>query len=197
MALGLLTQPNRHNGQPLNLVLCVYTTRKLSMSLMEVSQVFGNIGEFVGSIAVLATLIYLTVQVRHSRELLEENRKLALSQVFQTRSDAKLSLHLQATTEPLATALAKARAIDFKNLVDIPDEFTDTEIQCLGSYQTAWATHTDNVAYQTELELMDEETINIAATAMSQGQAYRELLGVELTPRVIRFVEKYKVEPNA
>ena len=33
---------------------------------METAQLLGNIGEFVGSIAVLVTLIYLTVQIRHS-----------------------------------------------------------------------------------------------------------------------------------
>ena len=53
------------------------------MSFVELSAVLGNVGKFLGSIAVLVTLIYLAVQVRHSRDLLEENRKIALSQVFQ------------------------------------------------------------------------------------------------------------------
>ena len=34
------------------------------MTLMEISQVLGNVGEFVGAIAVVATLLYLAVQVR-------------------------------------------------------------------------------------------------------------------------------------
>lgn len=34
----------------------------------------GALGEFLGAIAVVLTLIYLSVQVRHSRELLEANR---------------------------------------------------------------------------------------------------------------------------
>ena len=34
------------------------------MTLMEISQVLGNVGEFVGSIAVVATLLYLAIQVR-------------------------------------------------------------------------------------------------------------------------------------
>jgi hypothetical protein len=34
---------------------------------METLQMLGNLGEFVGAFAVVATLIYLTIQVRHSR----------------------------------------------------------------------------------------------------------------------------------
>jgi len=34
------------------------------MSLIEMSAILGNLGEFIGSVAVLATLIYLTVQVK-------------------------------------------------------------------------------------------------------------------------------------
>ncbi len=36
------------------------------MTLMEISQVLGNVGEFVGSIAVVATLLYLAIQVREA-----------------------------------------------------------------------------------------------------------------------------------
>ena len=39
------------------------------------AQLLGNYGEFVGAIAVVATLAYLAVQVRHSREATETNTK--------------------------------------------------------------------------------------------------------------------------
>lgn len=41
------------------------------MSFIELSAVLGNLGEFIGSIAVLGTLVYVSVQVNHSKELLE------------------------------------------------------------------------------------------------------------------------------
>ena len=44
---------------------------------METIQMLGNLGEFVGAFAVVATLIYLTIQVRHSREAMEESSRLA------------------------------------------------------------------------------------------------------------------------
>ena len=43
------------------------------MSVMEL----GAIGEFVGAIAVVATLIFLSFQVRHSWKAMEENTQLA------------------------------------------------------------------------------------------------------------------------
>ena len=36
------------------------------MNLLDVSQILGNFGEFVGSIGVLATLAYLAVQIRQN-----------------------------------------------------------------------------------------------------------------------------------
>ena len=51
---------------------------------METIQMLGNLGEFAGAIAVVATLIYLTIQVRHSREAMEENSRLAKAAVLST-----------------------------------------------------------------------------------------------------------------
>ena len=43
------------------------------MTVMETVQVLGNLGEFVGAIAVVLTLVYLANQVRYSKEALSEN----------------------------------------------------------------------------------------------------------------------------
>jgi hypothetical protein len=37
------------------------------MSILEVSQILGNLGEYVGAIAVVATLIHLSLALKHSR----------------------------------------------------------------------------------------------------------------------------------
>ena len=53
------------------------------MSILEL----GALGEFVGALAVVATLIYLTIQVRQSKEAMQENSRLARAAVsVQTRS---------------------------------------------------------------------------------------------------------------
>jgi hypothetical protein len=44
------------------------------------AELLGNYGEFVGAIAVVATLVYLAVQVRHGREAIAANNRLLRSQ---------------------------------------------------------------------------------------------------------------------
>jgi hypothetical protein len=63
--------------------------------MLEITQILGNIGEFVGALGVVATLIYLAVQVRHSAVLLEsnnaamaENTKLVRAAAIDRYSDA-------------------------------------------------------------------------------------------------------------
>ncbi len=63
--------------------------------MMEITQILGNLGEFVGAIGVVATLIYLAIQVRHSAELLKinnaaikENVRLARAAALERHSDA-------------------------------------------------------------------------------------------------------------
>lgn len=45
------------------------------MDLMSTAQLLGNLGEFGGAIAVVITLVYLAVQVRHSKEATEANTR--------------------------------------------------------------------------------------------------------------------------
>ncbi len=47
------------------------------MTLMEAAQLLGDVGEFVGSIAVVATLAYLAIQVRNAGRA--ATRKLSCS----------------------------------------------------------------------------------------------------------------------
>ena len=47
------------------------------MDHQEFAQLLGNYGEFIGAIAVVFTLGYLAVQVKHSRQSLDANTKSA------------------------------------------------------------------------------------------------------------------------
>lgn len=47
------------------------------MDLQALAQLLGNVGEFVGAVAVVVTLVYLAVQVRQSKEATEANTRLA------------------------------------------------------------------------------------------------------------------------
>ena len=78
------------------------------MSLAELMSILGNAGEFLGSIAVLVTLVYLAVQVKHSRELLERQQRLSRSQVHQTRISDRIEMEMHvAESEELASIILK------------------------------------------------------------------------------------------
>lgn len=51
------------------------------------AQLLGNYGEFVGSIGALATLLYLAIQVRQSRESMDANTRAVKAQIGQARAD--------------------------------------------------------------------------------------------------------------
>ena len=44
-------------------------------SVIELSQVLGNFGAFIGAIVVVLTLVFLASQVRHNREATEANTR--------------------------------------------------------------------------------------------------------------------------
>ena len=122
------------------------------MDLASTIQILGNLGEFIGSIAVLITLLYLTVQVRQSKDLLEENRKLALSQVYQGRADVRTAIHREiATSAELSELVGRIRSEgpEIAAELDLPDK---TRLENL--YQ-AWAVHAENTILQTDLGLFE------------------------------------------
>ena len=66
------------------------------MTLMDVAQLLGGFGEFVGAIAVVATLLYLAIQVKNStiqaRASAYQATGIALGQYFLSMDDRTLRL---------------------------------------------------------------------------------------------------------
>jgi hypothetical protein len=63
--------------------------------MLEMTEILGNLGNFVGAIGVVGSLVYLAIEVRQSREstnantrALDDARRLALAQTYQARSAA-------------------------------------------------------------------------------------------------------------
>jgi hypothetical protein len=54
------------------------------MDLQGTAQLLGNLGEFFGAIAVLATLIYLAIQIRQNKDAIEIDSTRTIIQDFQS-----------------------------------------------------------------------------------------------------------------
>jgi hypothetical protein len=76
------------------------------------AQLLGNYGEFVGAIAVVATLVYLAVQVRHSKDSLEANTAALTAQTRQAAMETATAELLQLTAMPeIAIALSGTKPL--------------------------------------------------------------------------------------
>lgn len=69
----------------------------------------GNIGDFLGGIGVIFTVIYLALQIRQNTKSVEENTRTAKAQMrFQITTDSIESIRSVRTSEPLIRTFVKA-----------------------------------------------------------------------------------------
>lgn len=130
------------------------------MSWLELTALLGNLGEFVGAMAVVATLIYLAVQVRYAKAsldantaALEEDRRLALVQTYQTRAQAGVD---------------NMRYMDDLELMEIrrkvveegPESLNDTEAFRFGNYSSSQLMRLDAIHFAWERGFIDEDYYN-------------------------------------
>lgn len=93
------------------------------MSFVELSAVLGNMGEFVGAIAVVVTLFYLAIQVKQSKEAteantnaLDEDRNLALVQTYQANLFRKSDFLMRLSESPAMPARLKYHELGYNAL---------------------------------------------------------------------------------
>ena len=128
------------------------------MDLQSTAQLLGNFGEFVGAIAVVATLFYLAVQVRHTKEAtdanteaLKESQKIARTDSYLRRADVmERSAAQAAISEELANILLKARHGAIAELTEL-DRFR------LEMWERARMIRVESQFYQWQQGLLDDE----------------------------------------
>ena len=121
-------------------------------------QVWGAIGEMVGALAVVVTLIYLAKQIRLNTHAMDEGRKLALAQTYQMRSDALQAMLVHAAdSEYIGPIIIKLTESGYPEDVKALDELTDPERRRFRMWQIAQQTHWDNMHYQFQQGYLDRE----------------------------------------
>ena len=124
------------------------------MSILEL----GALGEFLGSIAVLATLVYLSVQIRQNTRGLDEGKKLALAQTYQDRSDAlQMMLVHAADSKHIGPIITKLTGAGYPEDISALEELSNVERQRFRLWQIAQETHWDNMFFQYQQGFIDEE----------------------------------------
>ena len=115
-------------------------------------QDLGSIGEFVGSIAVLITLVYLAVQIRQNTKSMDETRRLAITQSQQDWTSMFNGAMLTAAeSEHIPRLMVQARDEGISTL--IPEDRLR-----LGYFLAAMAARLDMLHLQYESGFLSEET---------------------------------------
>ena len=149
------------------------------MTLLEIAQLLGNLGEFLGALAVVATLIYLAVEVRYSRqaldantESLEENRRLARAQAYQTRSQMSQDYMVRiAESKHIAPIADKISTEGW-------DSLTTEEKWRYEIGQRANLARVDNLHYQYSLGYLDEEYYELTMRDAAPLVRFWKYLGI-------------------
>jgi hypothetical protein len=128
-----------------------------NMTIMEL----GALGEFIGAIAVVATLVYLAIQIRQNTHTMEEGKRLALAQTYQMRADALQQMLVQASeSEYIGPIITKLTQADYPENVASLDVLTSEERGRFRQWQIAQQTHWDNMYYQYQQGYLDDEYYN-------------------------------------
>lgn len=124
------------------------------MSILEL----GALGEFLGSIAVLATLVYLSVQIRQNTRSMDESKKLALAQTYQIRADALQSMLVNAAdSQHIGPIISKLTGAGYPEDVTALGRLSNEERGRFRLWQIAQQTHWDNMFFQYQQGFIDEE----------------------------------------
>jgi hypothetical protein len=120
-------------------------------------EAIGAIGEVLGALGVVFTLAYLAVQIRQNTRSMEEGRRLALAQTYQTRADGLQSMMVQAANGEVGAIIAKLTGLGYPDDVGSLKQLTDEELGRFRAWQIAQQTHWDNVFHQYNEGFLDEE----------------------------------------
>lgn len=153
-------------------------------ALVTWTAIFWNVGEFVGSIAVLATLVYLAVQVRHSRDMLEENRKIALAQTYQAR--AQMASQQALLNDSLSASPNLVRLDIYQLSVEDLSKYSEVELAVIRQRLQLAIISMDNVFYQDRLGLVDNAMVVGGRRLLARIRPVLIELDVMILPEVRR-----------
>jgi hypothetical protein len=148
----------------------------------------GNLGDFLGGIAVIATLIYIALQVRQNTVQIAQNSDWLRTQTYRTDQNAHVAAtQLVASDASLATIYRKGTAD--------PDTLTDDEWTRLTFYYGLMFGNYQTSLYQYEQGLLDKELWPNLVAIMTMmlrspdGARYWQESGFSHTARFQEFVE--------
>lgn len=137
------------------------------MSIIEL----GALGELLGAVGVIATLIYLAIQVGQNTRSLDESRKLSVAQAYQVRAEMGQNVLNSQAESPLAAAIYMKLEDDGLEALNAEERWRLTR------YSIAEFLRFDNVHFQYERGFIDDEYYEtvLKGRIRSRAPLFREL----------------------
>lgn len=117
----------------------------------------GALGELLGAVGVIATLVYLSIQIRQNTRSLDATQRLALAQTYQMRSDALQNMLVQAAASDIGGIIYKVTAAGYPDDIGALDTLTPEERSRFRQWHIAQQAHWDNMHFQYQQGFLDEE----------------------------------------
>jgi hypothetical protein len=118
----------------------------------------GALGELLGAVGVIITLIYLAVQIKQNTRSMNENKQLALAQTYQMRADALQGMLVQAAcSQTLGPLIVKLTTLGYPTNLESLRVISAVELGVFKQWQIAQQTHWDNMFYQYQQGFIDPE----------------------------------------
>ncbi len=118
----------------------------------------GGLGEFLGAMGVIVTLVYLSIQVRQNTRAMDDGRRLALAQTYQMRADGLQSMLVQAAdSQHIAPIIERLTGLGYPEDVAALEQLSSDERSRFRLWQIAQQTHWDNMLYQYQQGFLDPE----------------------------------------
>ena len=119
------------------------------MDHQALAQLLGNYGEFVGSLAVIATLVYLAIQVRQNTEQATDNvadiRQTGLGQIFEMHSKHRFFI----ASDIDSSRLVRKGLVNFASMnEDEMLQFDHFMWDVTWTYALTWSRYKDGVLAQ-------------------------------------------------
>ena len=156
------------------------------MSLLEWTSVLGNLGEFVGAVAVVITLLYLAAQVRLGKEATEANtrqldelRKLNLVENYMRRSERVEKGYRDSALSDSLSQLSFRAYNDF-------DSLNEFELHRVREWMHAHMHRLDSQHYQYQHGLLDEEGYQNLRKVLARWAPIWKQFDVELPRQSLR-----------
>jgi len=159
----------------------------------SLAQLLGNYGEFVGAIAVVVTLAYLALQVRHSKEATEANTKSLNLQAYQSWQAANLQINM-GFSNPAQSEICARGIGDSSNLTF--ETWNSFGLMYLAIFQMAQSADYLYRAGMLDQELWDAEMNRAAGILSLPGvrQWWDAGAKTQLTGRFAEFLESIQPE---